>query len=415
MADPAARRWLVALGILGALFALVLAAVLMLSGSDEDGGDAPAQATATERPVAEEEVCDIRYPDGRCVDVDSEQRKDRGERRDPAPSEAAPAPRRKRQRLERAVGAKMMTGMRGTFPDAGLLGRIRRGEVGGVIIMGENVSPQLAEATRAMRRAARDGGGPGLLIATDQEGGEVRRLSTSPPTVDPATMGGQGRAAAEEQGRDTGRALRERGVNVDLAPVADVQRPGGFIGRRAFGTTPEGAARGACAFVAGLSQAGVGSTLKHFPGLGRATTNTDNARADIAVSREDLESDLAPYRRCGSESPLIMLSNAVYPGVADTGRPAVLSRAIVTDLLRGDLGYEGVTISDTLAAPSVAGPTTAIQATRAGVDMLLYIDPSLSEGAYRSVLAAARSGELPRSAIRASATRIHALQRDLRP
>jgi beta-N-acetylhexosaminidase len=105
-----------------------------------------------------------------------------------------------------------------------------------------------------------------------------------------------------------------------------------------------------------------------------------------------------------------MLSNATYPAFDPSG-PAVFSRTIVHDLLRGQLGFRGVTISDTLAAPGVASPSTAVRASRAGVDMLLYTDEAMSARAYGNVLAAVRTGQLSRSSVLASARRIRALTR----
>lgn len=406
--------------VVAGLVIVVLAGVvsLTLSGAfSSDEEEDPVAATSATRTGAatkprrpSNDDCYVVFADGRCLRGDERSSREAGRVRDlkdpPRPGRAP------RLSLTRAVGAKIMTGMRGAFPSEELLGRIRRGEVGGVIIMGYNVSSRLSSATAAMRRAAREGGGVGLVIATDQEGGEVRRLSDIPPTASPAQMGSQGAEAALQQGSDTGRALRRRGVNVDLAPVADVLQPGGFMAQRAFGTSPAVVAAGACGFAEGLAQARVGATLKHFPGLGRATTNTDNARAIIGASAEALERDLTPYRECVRQVPLVMVSNAVYSGLDRSG-PAVLSRRVVTGLLREKLGFGGVTISDTLAAPSVASATTALKASRAGVDMLLYIDDAVAATAYQNVLAAAESGELSQAPIRKSAQRIRALQREL--
>ena len=157
-------------------------------------------------------------------------------------------------------------------------------------------------------------------------------------------------------------------------------------------------------------ESGVLTTLKHFPGLGRTRSNTDLGAVTIGASAAALRADLEPYRRCGSRARLVMLSNATYPAL-DPARPAVLSRRVVTGLLRGELGFRGVTISDTLAAPGVASPTTAIRASRAGVDILLYVDEQTSARAYRNVLRAARAGSLSPAAVRAAAARIDALPR----
>src|SRR3984885_12998238 len=127
-----------------------------------------------------------------------------------------------------------MTGMDGTYPSPALLARVRKGEVGGVILMGANVSPQLPAAIGGLQPAAPRGGRPPLVIATDQEGGDVRRLPNAPPFQSPETMSGN----IDHQGRITAQALRAVKINTDLAPVADVLHAGSFIGSRSFGSSP---------------------------------------------------------------------------------------------------------------------------------------------------------------------------------
>jgi beta-N-acetylhexosaminidase len=308
--------------------------------------------------------------------------------------------------LSRAVGRKIVTGMAGTFPSRSLRDRVRRGRVGGVILFGPNVGPGLARAIGALQRAARAGGNPALLIAVDQEGGEVKRLASLPPARAPAQMSA---AVAGPEGAATGRALLARGINTNLAPVADVNH-GSFLGSRSFGSAPGAVAAAACAFATGVQSAGVNATLKHFPGLGRTTQNTDLHAVTVSASAGALRADLEPYRRCAGQTRLVMVSNATYPAF-DADRPAVFSRRVVTGVLRGELGFAGVTITDTLAAPGITGPTASLRATRAGIDLLLYVDERSSARGYRSVLAAARAGRLSRAAILASAARIDALAR----
>src|SRR4051812_29034458 len=315
------------------------------------------------------------------------------------PAQAAPP-------LSRAVGRKIVTGMDGTFPSRSLRARVRRGQVGGVILFGTNVGPGLGRAIAALQRAARAGGNPPLLIAVDQEGGEVKRLPSLPPTRAPERMNAPTAAA---EGIATGQALRARGINVNLAPVADVNH-GSFLGSRSFGSDPGVVAAAACAFAVGLRSAGVDATLKHFPGLGRTTQNTDVHAVRVTASAAALRADLAPYRRCAPATRLVMVSNATYPAL-DPARPAVLSRRIVTTLLRGELRFGGVTISDSLAAPGVTAPSTAVRASRAGVDLLLYVDERSSERGYRALLRAVRAGQISRAAVLASAARIDALPR----
>lgn len=317
----------------------------------------------------------------------------------PAP---APATTAATEPLAEQVGRMIMTGYAGPYPDAGVLRRVRRGEVGGVILMGENVGPRTGAAVRALQAAARRAGRR-LLVATDQEGGLVRRFPGAPST---SAAGMRSAAAARAQGRRAAATLRRSGVTTNLAPVADVRHAGSFIGSRSFSTSPAAVGQRACAFADGLERGGVHATMKHFPGLGYARRNTDEARVTITARRAALERDLRPYRACTTE--LVMVSNAVYRAY-DRRNQAVLSRRVVEGLLRGELGYKGVVISDSLTVPAVAGPTTAVRAARAGVDMLLVIPQRDSARAYRQVLAAARRGDLSRARVAQAAARIAAL------
>src|SRR3954451_13988106 len=149
-------------------------------------------------------------------------------------SDAGPEPERVQQvelPLSRAVGRKIVTGMEGTFPSRALRARVRKGQVGGVILFGPNVGPGLGRAIAALQRAARAGGNPPLLVMVDQEGGEVKRLSGLAPRLAPARMSA---AFARSEGEATGRALDAHGINTNLAPVADVNH-GSFLGSRSFG------------------------------------------------------------------------------------------------------------------------------------------------------------------------------------
>src|SRR5262245_57629474 len=176
--------------------------------------------------------------------------------------------------LARLIGARLVVGMQGTTPTPALLERIRQGRVGGVILMGANVrsAPQLKALTARLRAAARAGGGR-ILIATDQEGGEVRRLPWAPPAASAEQLGALGEAAIRRRGVDTARALDKAGVDVDLSPVADVPGvEGSFIAaqRRAFSTVPARAAKDVMAFAAGLLDGGGAPRRTRFRGLGPA-------------------------------------------------------------------------------------------------------------------------------------------------
>jgi beta-N-acetylhexosaminidase len=315
------------------------------------------------------------------------------------------------------LGQMMVTAFSGARPSASLLARIRDGELGGVILFSDNVvgGPLAIRAlTRELQSAARQGGNPPLLIMTDQEGGAANRLA-GPPAVPPAEM----RTAAEafDQGAETGRLLHEEGVNVDLAPVADVERtPQSFLGSRSFGADPEGVAERACAFARGLADQGVAYTLKHFPGLGRAARNTDYGPVVVADAADVLREDYLPYSRCGHEPlALVMVSSATYPALSGS-LPAVMSPEIYRrELPLAVGGRRPVTISDDLESGAIAGQAApARQAVAAGLDLVLYAaSEKTSADVYEVLLADARAGVISRRVLEAASVRIRRLKQRL--
>jgi beta-N-acetylhexosaminidase len=323
--------------------------------------------------------------------------------------------------LAQLVGQRMLVSFRGTTPDSALLARIRAGQVGGVILFGSNIvdATQLANLTAKLQAAARAGGRPPLVIATDQEGGLVRRLSWAPPRLSAQQLGTLSAASVQTVGQRTGVALRAAGVNLDLAPVADVpRRPSNFIlaQHRAFATSRYTVANDAAAFALGLEAGGVRPTYKHFPGLGWAgATSTDDALVKIWASARQINYDLLPYRVALTRSvrPVVMLSTAVYP--AYSNKAAAWSPRIAVTLLRTTLGFRGVTVTDSLtSAAAVRGTTPMVLAVRsatAGVDLLLVTGSELtSQAAYNAVLAQARSGAIPLASLTASYHRILSLK-----
>jgi beta-N-acetylhexosaminidase len=319
--------------------------------------------------------------------------------------------------LEALVGQRMVVAMQGTVPDTGLLTRIRLGRVGGVILFGSNIvdASQVKALTATLQAAARAGGRPPLLIATDQEGGLVRRLSWAPPVLSAQQLGGLSPSQIHGAGRRTGSALHAVGINLDLAPVADVPRTTtNFIAakHRAFASNRYRVADDATAFATGLEAGGVLPAMKHFPGLGRAgAVSTDDAVVRILATRAAIDWDLFPYRiALGREvRPVIMLSTAVYPAYSTNA--AAFSAAIGQTLLRQSLGFGGVTITDSLnAAARVRGATssaTALRAALAGDDLLLLTGSEADSGqAYLAVLRAARAGTISLTDLQASYKRI---------
>lgn len=288
---------------------------------------------------------------------------------------------------ERALGQVLVGRYSGSYPAASFLARIRAGELGGVILFGENVEGgdrAVRRVTRSIQRTAVESGNPPLLIFVDQEGGSIKRLP-GPPDVAPGEIESTDEAAI--QGARTGRYLRELGINVDLAPVVDVPSADSFIAERAFGMDPYTVAERACAFASGLLSENVAPTLKHFPGLGQAQSNTDSGTATVTASAAALRRDYAPYRDCGANpKTLTMLSSASYPSLTGT-LPAVTVAQIYDEEL-SLAGARGLTISDDLEAPAldtVQSPAT--DAFAAGLNLALYAKTEGGSADAHSILA----------------------------
>ena len=326
--------------------------------------------------------------------------------------------------VARLIGQKLVVAMDGATPSASLLGRIRRGEVGGVILFGRNVTTAAAllALTGQLRAAAAAGGQPHFLIAVDQEGGPIKRIPWAPPTLSPPQMGASGLASvAKAQGTSTGAALKTLGIDVDFAPVADVPvSTASFMyrGHRTFSFNAAKTAVLANEFAIGLAASGVAATMKHFPGIGYATRDTDGYVVRITATKAALAPGLRPYRTAiVHHIPLIMLSNATYPAY-DSVNAAGWSRAISVTLLRHVLGFTGVTITDSLDgtahARGIPAGTLAVRAALAGTDMILTTGSEASTRAvYAKLLAAATSGAIPRATLLASYDRILALKAGL--
>ena len=323
--------------------------------------------------------------------------------------------------LAQLVGQKLVVSMAGKTPSLSLLARARRGEIGGVIVHKWNFSSsaQLRAIARALQEAAAAGGQPRLLIAVDQEGGSVKTIPWLPPARAPARV--RSSADARTDGRATGVALLGVGVNTDLAPVADV--PGSrasavYRQGRTWSFDAHTTASLATAFALGLADGHALATMKHFPGLGLATADTDRAVVRITATRSRLKPGLDPYRSAiAAHVPLIMLSNAVYDAY-DRTNAAGWSRTIATGLLRQELGFQGVTITDSLDGAAhtrrITPNVLALAATKAGTDLLLLTggeDATRSD--YTSLLRAAQAGRLGRAGLERSYSRILHLKAQL--
>jgi beta-N-acetylhexosaminidase len=315
------------------------------------------------------------------------------------------------------IGQMLMVRMNGAATPE-LVRQARAGEIGGVILFPPPDQPveQLSDEIARLQDAARDGGRPPLLVAIDQEGGEVRRLPDGPPDRSPAELAAPGdEPEARAEGRRTGRYLARLGIEVDLAPVLDVpSSPASFVASRAFGSDPRVVASNGSAFADGLESGGAIPTAKHFPGLGKAVANTDLEPSEIDASKDELGDDLAPFREAIARGvPMVMVGHATYRGL-DPKAPAALSPAVVGGLLRGELGFEGVAISDDLGAGAIRDAVpereAPVAAARAGIDILLLAGTADGAPAREALDEALERGDLGRADLERSLVRILSLK-----
>jgi beta-N-acetylhexosaminidase len=332
-----------------------------------------------------------------------------------ATATATPPPVKEARKLSlrRQVGQLVVMRFAGSGPPAYVPEALKAGRAAGVILFKDNIAskPALTRLTDRLQRAA-DGS---ALVATDQEGGEIRNLTWAAPAA------GQAAAATPERARADARAaghdLRAAGVNVNLAPVADVAS-GPVMRGRSFPGDAEQVAALTRAAVEGYRGTHVAATAKHFPGLGAATENTDDAPVSLTRTPEQLlGEDLPPFRAAiAAHVPLVMASHAVYPSL-DPDAIASQSSYVLQRLLRQRLGFRGVIVTDSIEAKAVterSGPAVAgVRSVRAGADLVLTTGPGSHLRVLRALLAEARRSPAFRRRVEESAARVLALKREL--
>jgi beta-N-acetylhexosaminidase len=324
------------------------------------------------------------------------------------------------------AGQRVIYSYSGLNVPAALLQAITAGQAAGVIFFGGNISSeaQIASVIEQLLQAQRESpvSSP-LLLMTDQEGGEVRRLPGA-PTLSEKQIGESSDPALEasQAGTGAGKNLAGVGMNVNLAPVLDVYyKSGNFIDQyqRSYSNQASVVTECGQAFITAQQQTGVAATAKHFPGLGSATKSqdTDTGPVTLTVSLSELRSkDEVPYPAAiAAGVRLIMVSWAIYTAL-DSTYPAGLSSTVVQGELRGRLGYQGVTITDALEAGALTAfgsyGQRAVLAAQAGMDLLLCSaqDPSEGQTVTSALASALDSGQLNSAAFDAAVQRVTALR-----
>lgn len=306
--------------------------------------------------------------------------------------------------------------------DVGSMAPAAHAGYGGLLVFGTTAATAFPEIVATLQRETPDGAT--LLVMSDQEGGGVERLTNLVATLPWAQVMGENLDAAQvtAEGLRVGRSLLAAGVNTDLAPVLDVD--GRRIppsatdpdGLRSFGGSPGLVARDGVAFLLGLREAGVTAVVKHFPGLGGATGNTDDAPAATRPWKDLQTTGLVPFARAvRAGASAVMIANATIPGFSSL--PASISPAVIA-YLRDHLGFGGLIVTDSLAAGALADiglgvPAASVRALAAGADLVLAGSPASSAASL--ALAAATStaiqravdvGTLPLATLRAAAAQV---------
>ena len=330
---------------------------------------------------------------------------------------------------EEQVGQLMMVGVDATSPQAVSTDAVTSHHVGNIFVAGRTTAG--SQAVQKVISTVTSKVGPAtthdtpMLVATDQEGGEVQVLSGSGFSDLSSAMeqSTQPRDRLEASARTWGKELADVGVNMNLAPVVDlvdIDRPATNepIGRwgREYGHDAATVSSQASAFAEGMRASGVIPTYKHFPGLGRVTANTDTS-AGVVDSTTTRGSDAAVgvfASAIAAGAQVIMVSSATY-ALIDPSAPAVFSSTIVTDMLRMEMGFSGVVITDDVSAATqvqgVAAGERAVRAIRAGCDIVLAsADPTVAADMVKALIAAAQSDPAFAARVDESATRVLALK-----
>ncbi len=324
--------------------------------------------------------------------------------------------------LAQKVGRMMMVGFHGLRPPPHIWDWLASGRIGGVYFFERNV--QSPAQVKRMVAECREAAPFPILAGIDQEGGIVARLragfSESPGNM--ALGAAQDPQLAEEVAAMLGRELAALGINWNFAPVADIahQRDNPSVSARSVGRDSQLVGELVTAQIRGYQRSGVAATVKHFPGLGNTIIDTHVGLARVRGSLDYLYAeDLLPFRRAiAADVACVMLTHVIYDQL-DADCPATMSRRIVSDLLRGELGFTGAVSTDCMEMKAITDQIgageSAVRCVLAGVDLPLFSHTrARQEAAYEAVLAAAQSGRITEARIDESLARIEAMKRRYR-
>lgn len=292
--------------------------------------------------------------------------------------------------------------------------------LGGVIYLGENIADadQVGRFSAGLQEAAEAENGIGLLVAVDQEGGRVNRLTDGVTVFPSAAVLSGDVETVREAGYVTGRQVTLQGINVVLAPVADIGAAGadGAIGSRSYGEDPAVVADMVSAAIGGLQEAGVAAAVKHWPGHGGTEVDSHESLPVLSVDKAGWDAnERVPFEAALDEDvSIVLVGHLVLPQLDPSANPATTSEVLIEDLLREELGYDGVVMTDALNMGAVSGydePELVVASLVAGADIMLV--PRDLPGSYQAVLDAVASGELSQERLDESVTRVLRLKQQL--
>jgi beta-N-acetylhexosaminidase len=327
----------------------------------------------------------------------------------PATTEQGPAVPRsvgdlaERLPLERKVAQLFLVGSVGSGTNAPVFSELAQRDIGGIVFLAGNYTgpQQLAALTAAARQVARRHKRVPPWLFTIQDGGEFSELAGLPPADAPSAISSVRRAAAEAG--QAARSLHALGINGVLGPDVDVDTdPGGPYTRIAFSNDPMEVGQFAAATVRAYTRRRMFTAPKHFPGLGAADNPTSDGPATVGLPLDQLATrDLVPFKAAldaGSQG--VLVGHGLYT-TDSFATPASQSKALMQDLLRANMRFGGVAVTDDLEARAIRGtqsvPSAAVASIQAGADMVYISDPADQEAAYQAVLNAARGGQISSS------------------
>ncbi len=316
--------------------------------------------------------------------------------------------------LEEKIGQMMFVGIHGTTLTENTKSNLASMHVGGVILFDRNMETrgQVKTLNSSLQNLALNSYNLPLFLSVDQEGGLVTRMKQQAYTAPSATEISKGKPEeAYTHANRIGNDIRELGFNLDFAPVLDISSR---MQGRTYGTTPQQVTSFGEQACRGLRDSGVLFTIKHFPGMGRSETDPHTEKSVVNVPQQTiLQEDLLPFRHIIDQYPhhqfMVMAGHIRYP--AFDAKPASLSPVILKQMLRSQLGYQGIVITDDLDMGAVSEgykpEEIGIVAVQAGTDILLSChDPEVQQRIYRSTLQAVKGGKISLADIDASVRRI---------